>query len=213
MGIPGNIHTGLWSKCMNFLSCNHFWSACMQCSQTALVKQAPVCLPLYLFLFTVKLSYLIEATFGNINVAVAHLHVDPQALHDWQTVLVVPQVLWSNSLDVLNHVCKVFHLKPFYMFAYKECHKDQQCECVCLCVGVVSVGYLPCVKRLFSRRSNVPWNFAMWKQTEPKGKWKEVATNPLIWTKAKTNVWKLLWIQKTDFAVNVEFKNTVYNLT
>lgn len=26
-------------------------------------------------------SHLVEASFGNVNVAVAHLHVDPQALH------------------------------------------------------------------------------------------------------------------------------------
>lgn len=38
-------------------------------------------------------SHLVKAPFGNVDVAVAHLHVDPQALHDRQAVLVVPQVL------------------------------------------------------------------------------------------------------------------------
>lgn len=28
-----------------------------------------------------QLSYLVEANFGDVDVAVAHLHVDPQALH------------------------------------------------------------------------------------------------------------------------------------
>lgn len=39
------------------------------------------------------LHYLIEASFGNVDVAVAHLHVDPQAPHHGQAVLVVSQVL------------------------------------------------------------------------------------------------------------------------
>lgn len=55
--------------------------------------------------------HLSEASFGNVNVTVAHLHVDPQAFHHRQTVLVVPQVLWNNSPKMLNHVCKKsFHV-------------------------------------------------------------------------------------------------------
>lgn len=50
-----------------------------------------------------QLSHLSEAVFGDLDVAVAHLHVDPQSLHHRQTVLVVPQVLWSiYSLGILN---------------------------------------------------------------------------------------------------------------
>lgn len=66
-----------------------------------------------------QLSHLIETTFGNVDVAVAHLHVDPQARHHRQTVLVVPQVLWENSSEMLNHVCRVFkNSKLFFFFTF-----------------------------------------------------------------------------------------------
>lgn len=42
------------------------------------------------------LRYLTEASFGNVDVAVAHLHVDPQAPHHGQAVLVVSQVLMDR---------------------------------------------------------------------------------------------------------------------
>lgn len=38
-------------------------------------------------------AYLAKASLGDLNVTVSHLHVDPQAFHHWQAVLVVPQVL------------------------------------------------------------------------------------------------------------------------
>ncbi len=49
-------------------------------------------------MFLSQLLYLVEAAFGNVDVAVAHLHVDPQALHHRQTVLVVPQVLCEKQV-------------------------------------------------------------------------------------------------------------------
>lgn len=47
-------------------------------------------------------SYLVEASFRNVDVTVAHLHVDLQALHHRQTVLVVPQVLETEHGKVNN---------------------------------------------------------------------------------------------------------------
>lgn len=44
-----------------------------------------------------KPSYLAEPALGNVNVAMAHLHVDPQAFHGWKAVLVVPKVLWMDA--------------------------------------------------------------------------------------------------------------------
>lgn len=41
--------------------------------------------------------YLIEASFGNVDVAVAHLHVDPQAPYRGQAVLVISQVLKERT--------------------------------------------------------------------------------------------------------------------
>jgi len=43
-------------------------------------------------------SYLVKATLGDVDIAVAHLHVYPQTLYYCYTVLVVPQVLWRTVL-------------------------------------------------------------------------------------------------------------------
>lgn len=50
-------------------------------------------------------SYLTEAPFGNVDVTVAHLHVDPQTFHNRKTVLIVPQVLQANSSETRLNVC------------------------------------------------------------------------------------------------------------
>ena len=47
--------------------------------------------------------YLIEATLGDVDIAVAHLHVYPQPLDYSYTVLVVPQVLGRTALQSLHH--------------------------------------------------------------------------------------------------------------
>lgn len=68
--------------------------------------------------------HLIEASFGNVDVAVAHLHVDPQALHHGQTVLVVPQVLKER---VQRHKIRSVFMFPFFIhFSVKGCCKDYQ---------------------------------------------------------------------------------------
>lgn len=47
--------------------------------------------------------HIVEAGFGNVDVDVTHLHVDPQALHHRQTVLVIPQVLQAHDSITTCH--------------------------------------------------------------------------------------------------------------
>lgn len=51
-----------------------------------------------------RIYYIVEARFGNVNVDVTHLHVDPQALHHRQTVLVIPQVLQAHVQSARPHI-------------------------------------------------------------------------------------------------------------
>lgn len=55
---------------------------------------------------TFSSSHLVEAPLGNVDVAVSHLHVDPQALHHRQAVLVVPQVLDTRDTRDTNIVLR-----------------------------------------------------------------------------------------------------------
>lgn len=50
-----------------------------------------------------ELSHLVELGLGDVDVAVAQLHVHPQALHQRQAVLVVPEILRRTETHIKHN--------------------------------------------------------------------------------------------------------------
>ena len=51
-------------------------------------------------------SHLVELGLGDVDVAVAQLHVHPQALHQRQAVLVVPEILGEDRKNTSTQTKK-----------------------------------------------------------------------------------------------------------